>query len=88
MYSYALLEKGCYYLVQEEEGSSIVLIRVILDSDHCMFISRYGETEETQHWKRKTDTIFEIVELLDDKMVKEWEASYFNSEGAYYEDEE
>ena len=87
MYSYALLEKGCYYLIQEKEKSPIVMIRIMLESDHCMFISKYVETEVTE-WKRKTDPIFEIIELLDDQSVKEWESSYYNNEDAYYEDED
>jgi hypothetical protein len=52
-----------------------------------MFISKYVETEVTE-WKRKTDPIFEIIELLDDQAVKEWESSYYNNEDAYYEDED
>ena len=87
MYSYALLEKGCYYLIQVKEQSPVVMIRIMLESDHCMFISKYVETEVTE-WKRKTDPIFEIIELLDDQAVKEWESSYYNNEDAYYEDED
>lgn len=87
MYSYALMEKECYYLVQEKEGEEIGLIRIVLESDHCVFVTKYGETEFSQ-WKRKTDPIFDILELLDDKRVKEWESSYYNNEDAYYEDED
>lgn len=87
MYSYALLEKGCYYLIQEKEGAAIVMIRIMTESDHCAFVTRYGETEVTE-WKRKSDPIFEIIELLEDKHVKEWESSYYNNEDAYYEDED
>lgn len=87
MYSYALLEKGCYYLIQEKEESPVSLIRVLMESDHCVFVARYGETETTD-WKRKSDPVFDILELLDDKAVKEWESSYYNNEDAYYEDED
>ncbi|MBW7891939.1 MAG: hypothetical protein H3C48_13145 [Chitinophagaceae bacterium] len=87
MYSYALLEKGCYYLIEEKEKSPISLIQITLESDHCLFITRFGETETTE-WKRKTDPIFEIVELLDDNAVKEWETSYYSNEDAYYEDDD
>ena len=87
MYSYALLEKGCYYLIEEKEGSPVALIRVMLESDVCQFITRYGETEMTE-WKRKSDPIFEIIELLDDKAVKAWESSYYSNEDAYYEDDD
>lgn len=87
MYSYALLEKGCYYLIEEKEGAPVTLIRVVLESDHCLFLTRYGEMETTE-WKRKSDPIFEIIELLDDLAVKAWETSYYSNEDAYYEDDD
>lgn len=87
MYSYALLEKGCYYLIQEKETTPVVLIRIMSESDHCIFVTRYVESEVTE-WKRKNDPIFEILELLDDKAVKEWQSSYYSNEDAYYEDED
>lgn len=87
MYSYALMEKDCYYLIQEKEADEIALIRIVLISDHCVFITQYGDTETT-HWKKKSDTVFDIIELLDDAKVREWESSYYNNEDAYYEDED
>jgi hypothetical protein len=53
-----------------------------------MYISIYGETESIE-WKRKTDRIFDIVELLSDHTVKEWESLYNNNEDAFnYEEGE
>ena len=34
MYTYELLEAGCYYLVKEKEDSMITLIKVAMESDH------------------------------------------------------
>jgi hypothetical protein len=88
MYSYELLEPGCYYLIQETENAPLTMIKVSLESDHCMYISVYGETESIE-WKRKTDRIFDIVELLSDNTVKEWESLYNNNEDAFnYEEGE
>jgi hypothetical protein len=87
MYSYALLETGCYYLVQEKEGDPITLIRIRLESDHCVFVSGYGEQEDSG-WKRKTDPIFDILELLSDDKVRQWEAIYRDSEDAYQEEDD
>jgi len=87
MYSYGLLEPGCYYLVQEEIGSSIEMIKVTVESDHCMYISKYKDELITQ-WKKKSDKIHDIVECLNDKMVAAWEKHYNNSEGAYYEEDD
>jgi hypothetical protein len=87
MYSYELLEPGCYYLIQEKVDGPITMIKVTVESDHCMYISMYGDTE-TVAWKRKTDPIHDIVELLSDHAIKQWESLYNNSEDAFYEDEE
>jgi hypothetical protein len=86
MYSYGLLETGCYYLVQEKDDSPINLIKVTLESDHCMFVMRYKD-ETVMEWKRKTDPIHDIVECLTDEAVRSWE-KYYNSEDAYYEEDD
>ena len=87
MYSYALLEPGCYYLVQEKEDDKLTLLQVKVISDHCMYVEKYTETV-LQEWKRKTDSIFDIVELLSDDAVKEWTSAYYKNEDAYYEEDD
>ena len=88
MYSYELLEPGCYYLIQEKENQPVTMIKVALESDHCLYVSMYGETE-INTWKRKTDAIFDIVELLSDETLKQWESLYNNNEDAFnYEEGE
>ncbi len=88
MYSYELLEAGCYYLIQEQQESPISLIKVTVESDYCVFITRYNDEQATE-WKRKTDGIHEIIELLSDDAVKAWESSYNNNQDAYnYEEDE
>lgn len=78
MYSYALLEAGCHYLIQEEENMPLSLVRINVESDHCVFVSRFGN-EETLEWKRKTDPIYDIIELLGDDKVAEWQFAYNNT---------
>ena len=88
MYSYELLEAGCYYLIQEQQESQISLIKVTVESDHCVFITRYNDEQVTE-WKRKGDPIHEIIELLSDDAVRAWESSYNNNQDAYnYEEDE
>ena len=87
MYSYALLEPGCYYLVQEKENESLSLLQVKVISDHCMYVEKYKD-HVVQEWKRKTETIFDIVELLSDEAVKEWTTAYYSSEDAYHEEDD
>jgi hypothetical protein len=88
MYSYALLEKGCYYLIQEQETSPVGLIKVNMETDQCMYVSTYADSELVV-WKKKTDPIFDILELLGDDKVKTWESIYNNSQDTYnYEEDE
>jgi hypothetical protein len=87
MYSYGLLEPGCYYLVQEEVDSSIELIKVAIESDHCMYVLKYQDELETG-WKKKTDKLYDIIECLSDEMVGNWEKHYNNNETSYYEEDD
>ena len=86
MYSYALLDTGCYYLIQEKEDLPIQLIQVTMESDHCVFVTVYGD-EEVLNWKKKTDPILDIIELLSDEAVKEWQDLY-NKDAYNYEEED
>ncbi len=87
MYSYGLLEPGCYYLVQEKENEVIKLIKVTVETDHCVFVSHYDDPLVTE-WRRKNDPIHDIIECLEDAKVKEWEKNYPSNEDAYYEEED
>ncbi len=88
MYSYALLEKGCYYLIQEQPTGPVGLIKVNMETDHCMYVSTYADAEAIV-WKKKTDPIFDILELLGDDKVKTWESIYNDSQDTYnYEEDE
>jgi hypothetical protein len=87
MYSYALLEAGCYYLIQEKEDLPVTMIKVSMETDHCMCISVYGDSPVLE-WKRKTDPILDILELVEDEKVKEWESIYKDNQDAYYEEDD
>ncbi len=87
MYAYDLLETGCYYLVKEKEDSPIILIKVAVETDHCLFIQRFDDLLATE-WKLRKDPLFDIIECLTDEKVKEWEEHYRSNEDAYYEDDE
>ena len=87
MYTYDLLEAGCYYLVKEKEESAIAMIKVAVESDHCLFIQRFDEPMETA-WKLKKDPIHDIIECLSDETVKAWEEHYQANQDAFYEGED
>ncbi|HMU47628.1 MAG TPA: hypothetical protein PKC72_14760 [Chitinophagaceae bacterium] len=87
MYSYDLLETGCYYLIREKEDSAITLIKVAVETDHCLFVQRFDDPTETE-WKLKKDPLHDIIECLSDEAVKDWEQHYKSNEDAYYEDDD
>lgn len=88
MYSYALLERNCYYLIQEKEESPIELVKINFETDYCVHVSKFVESPVLE-WRKKTDNIFEILELLDDDKVKAWQTAQKDSEGTYnYEEDE
>lgn len=87
MYSYALLESGCYYLIQEKEESPVSLIKVTVETDYCLYVTNYTEVPVLE-WKKKSDPIFDILELLSDDKVKEWESVYNDNQDAYYEEDD
>ena len=87
MYSYALLENRCHYLIMEKEDSAITLIQVTVESDHCLYITMFGD-DEAMVWRRKNDPIFDIIELVSDDKVKEWESLYNKDAYNYEEDDD
>ena len=87
MYTYDLMKTGCYYLVKEKEDSPITLIKVAVESDHCLFIQRFDEPMATA-WKLKKDPVHDIIECLSDDAVKAWEERYHDSQDAYYEEDD
>ena len=88
MYSYALLEKNCYYLIQETEESAIGLIKVNLETEQCMYVSKFAD-EPLNEWKKKDDPIFDILELVSDDKIKDWQTIYNDNQGSYnYEEDE
>jgi len=87
MYSYSLLEPGCHYLVQEKKEDTVTLIKVTVETDQCLYVTRYAETPLLE-WRKKTDPIFDILELLSDDKVKEWESVYNDNQESYYEEDD
>jgi hypothetical protein len=53
-----------------------------------MYVSRY-EDEQVNEWKKKGDSIFDILELVSDDKIKDWESIYNDNQGTYnYEEDE
>jgi hypothetical protein len=39
-------------------------------------------------WKLKKDSLFDIIECLSDKTVKEWEAHFLNNQDAFFREDD
>lgn len=87
MYTYDLMETGCYYLIREKEDAPVVMIKVAMESDHCLFIQRYDDPMETE-WKLKKETLHDIIECLSDETVRQWESHFFSNKDAFYEEDD
>ncbi len=87
MYTYDLMETGCYYLMKEKEDSAITLIKVAMETDSCLFIQKFEDPTDTE-WKMKKDPVHDIIECLTDNAVKDWEILYKSNEDAYTEEDD
>jgi hypothetical protein len=87
MFSYRLMETGRYYLVREYEHGPIQLLQVMMLTDRCMLIQRYGIPLELE-WRMLEDPIHEIIECLSDEQVTMWKHSFRSYEDAYLRSED
>ena len=55
-------------------------------SDHCMYLFKYRD-ELVTLWKKKTDSLHDIIECMSDEMVEVWQKHYNNNE-SYHEGED
>ena len=56
MYSYALLEPECFYLVQEKKNDALTLLQVKVETDTAMYVLKFKDSEMGV-WKKKKDDI-------------------------------
>ncbi len=64
MTTYADLQAGNFYLIRTEADTDIELVSVLALTEQCILLRSFGQ-EETDFWKKRTDTITEVVEELD-----------------------
>jgi hypothetical protein len=88
MYTFDILDTGCVYLVKEKETDPLQIVRIHFKTDYAVCFSLYSRGEKVI-WKKKTDPLFDIIELLDDEAIANWEKLFFNEDAFYSgEDEE
>lgn len=89
MATYNELELEHYYLVRETEGGEIVLVQPIMETAKCFLVLTIDEVETTA-WKKKEDSIAEIIEELTEEQVEEFEEIFEEDDdlSAWQKDEE
>jgi len=86
MYTYDLLENGCYYLVKKKRIQQLRWSKLAVETDHCLFIQRFDDPTETE-WKLKKDALFDIIECLQ-RWSSEIMEEHYSNEDEYSEEEE
>ncbi|KYP13273.1 hypothetical protein [Flavihumibacter sp. CACIAM 22H1] len=64
MATYADLQPGNFYLLKDAQDTDIEMVSVLALTDKCILLRSFGQVEE-DFWKKRTDSIEEIVEELD-----------------------
>ncbi len=82
MYAYRLLETGRYYLIREYEQGPIRLLQVMMQTDRCVLIQRYGIPVELE-WRLLDDPLQDILECLSEDQVRQWQHCFRSYEDAY-----
>jgi hypothetical protein len=82
MYAYRLLETGRYYLIREYEQGPIRLLQVMMQTDQCVLIQRYGIPVELE-WRLLDDPLQDILECLSEDQVRQWQHCFRSYEDAY-----
>jgi hypothetical protein len=76
-YSGLLLDHA--YLILEEEGDEIALVQILMETTKCVLVELH-DNEDTTFWRKKSDPIFEIVELLTEEQVEAYDELFEDEE--------
>jgi hypothetical protein len=72
MATYSDLEVNSYYLIQEGDDEDIILVQPLMETNECVLLLQHDDYENT-YWRRKDDTVAEIIEELTEEQVEEYE---------------
>ena len=89
MASYGELKPNTYYLIQVDAESDIELVSVILETKETVLLRSYlPQTED--FFKHQEETIFKLIEEVDDETAAQFESLYQQTteEVAEYEEDE
>lgn len=87
MATYADLQAGNFYLIRGETDTDIELVSVLALTDQCILMRSFGHEDE-DFWKKRTDTIEEVIEELDYDSAAAILALYDEEEEDWEEEDE
>jgi hypothetical protein len=66
---------GNFYLVVENEGEQIALLEPLMHTDNAVLLMHHDDYE-TSIWRKKSDSIFEIVDELSIDQLDNYDALF------------
>jgi hypothetical protein len=66
---------GNFYLVAENEGEQIALLEPLMHTDNAVLLMHHDDYE-TSIWRKKNDSIFEIVDELTMNQLDNYDALF------------
>jgi hypothetical protein len=66
---------GNFYLVAENEGEQIALLEPLMHTDNAVLLMHHDDYE-TSIWRKKNDSIFEIVDELSMDQLDNYDALF------------
>ena len=79
MATYNDLEVDKYYLIKEQADDGVDLVFVLMETNNAIFLE-VEDGEDTLVWKKKADTIAEIVDELSEDQAELYESIAYEDE--------
>ncbi|MES2773266.1 MAG: hypothetical protein V4722_03730 [Bacteroidota bacterium] len=79
MATYNDLETDKYYLIKEQEDDEVDLIYVLMETANTVFLE-VEDGDDTLVWKKKSASIFEIVDELTEDQAELYESIAYDDE--------
>ena len=76
MVTFAELETGVYYLLKQDAGDEIMLVKPLMETGTCMLLLADNGEEEITFWREKTTEIHQVVDELTEDEAYEYESLF------------
>lgn len=79
MATYNDLKIDRYYLIRPNDSADVILVYVLMETEKAVFLE-YEAEAETLVWRKKSDTVEEIVEELTEEQADLYESIVYKEE--------